>query len=330
MNTIKTSSQPSENGISFKDMIISVSDSKNETNHTTWYEYLCFINGKQVLEIGTMKQYTPEELYDMYLKWEKDKSDRQTRVDESNKMAMKDKATFMRGYILDYIRIDEWHHEPIDITVLRTQYPDINLYLDSMIHSAADWEWISYEEAINRYFFLDEEAKKYIKTAWVEWSDMSQEELAEIVGDLYYDALAAVLSRMSEALNNESKRHSELEDPFKLNTITLKVSQNLQEASIHIMTAWEICKPFLKASLNPKHTTDIQGIPNAILGERIWKLNYWKLAQFLELLAQKLHKDSLADEWRGRQKLSNALFGASTSLKDSYSVLSQIWNPAHS
>ncbi len=330
MNTITPSSQPLENGISFKDMIIFVSYSKNETTHTTWFEYLCFIDGKQVLEIGAMKQYDPEELYDMYLKSEKDKSDRETRIDETNKMAMKDKARFMRSYILDYIRIDEWQYKAIDISALREQYPDVDIYLDSMIHSAADWQWIDYEDAIDKFFILDEQAKKHIKTAWVEWLDMSLEELAERVGDLYYDALAAVLSKMSEALNNESKRHSELENPIKLDTITLKVSQNLQEASINIMTAWEICKPFLKAPLNPKHTTDIQGIPNAILGERIWKLNYWRLAQFLELLAQKLHKDWLADEWRGRRKLSNALFGASTFLKDSYSVLSQIWNLTHS
>lgn len=321
MNTITISSQPSENGISFKDMVIYVSDSKNETTHTPWHEYLCFINGKQVLEIGAMKQYTPEELYDMYLNWEKDKSDKQTRVDEANKMAMKDKAIFMRSYILDYIRIDEWQYEPINVATLRGQYPDINIYLDSMIYSVADGEVISYEEAINRYFILDEEAKKYVKTAWIEWLEMNQEELAEKIGDLYYDALSVMLSQLSETLKNESEKHSALWDSFELDSITLESSKNLLQASAHIFTAWEICKPFLKVPLNPKHTTDIQGIPNPILGERIWKLNYWKLSTFLKLLWEKIHRDWLADEWRGRQKLATELFESSKLIQWAWEVL---------
>jgi len=39
---------------------------------------------------------------------------------------------------------------------------------------------------------------------------MDQEELAEKVGDLYYDALAAVLSRLADALKRDYIRYTEL------------------------------------------------------------------------------------------------------------------------
>lgn len=279
------------------------------------YEDTLLIDNIPVLTLETENTH----IIDIYLKYLEDQGNQ--KMEWVKTLSKVEKAKHMKSLGYDFYGTK--NYGTIDIATERKTYPDIDTFLDSMVLAVMEWEGLTYEEALEKHFILDEEAKKHVKRWEVEWIAMNQGELAEKVGDLYYDALAAVLSKLSETLALESKKHTELDDPFELDALVLKASQNLQEASAHIMTAWEICKPFLKAPLNPKHTSDIHGISNAILGERIWKLNYWKLAEFLKLLWEKIHKDWLADEWRGRQKLATELFAASKSILWANSYLSE-------
>lgn len=272
------------------------------------YEDTVFVDNVPVFTLTSEETHIAE-VYTKYQEEEAKKIKEWVKI-----LPMAEKAKYMRSLWMG-VGDEKYHYTTIDVSVERKTHPDIDTFLDSMVLAVMEWEALTYEEALEKHFILDEEAKKYVKRWEVEWITMNQEVLAEKVGDLYYDALAAVLSKLSETLALESKKHTVLDDPFELDALILKASQNLEEASAHIMTAWEICKPFLKAPLNPKHTSDIQGIPNAILGERIWKLNYWKLSSFLSLLWEKIHKDWLADEWRGRKKLATELFEASDKIR---------------
>ncbi|GAB0174565.1 MAG: hypothetical protein HHAS10_04440 [Candidatus Altimarinota bacterium] len=277
------------------------------------YEDTVFVDNIPVFTLVSEGTHIAE----AYIKYQEEQA---KKMKEGVKVLPKaEKAKYMRSLGMG-VGDDKYHYTTIDIATERKVYPDIDMFLDSMVLAVMEWEGLTYEEALEKHFVLDEEAKKHIKRGEVEGIIMNQEELAEKVGDLYYDALAAVLSKLSETLTLESKKHNELDDPSELDRLILKASQNLQEASIHIMTAWEICKPFLKAPLNPKHTSDIQGIPNATLGERIGKLNYGKLAEFLKLLGEKIHKDGLADEGRGRKKLATELFEAAKRISVSFNI----------
>lgn len=261
-----------------------------------------------------------------YERWEIEKLDILGRIENQSEWVMKEKAKIMRVVWYDFYGTK--NYDIIDIIAERRAYPDIDIFLDSMVLSVAEWEWLTYEEALEQHFILDEEAKKHVKRWSIEWITMNQEELAEKIGDLYYDALAAVLFRLASSLKRDHLKYVELwewewspDNPTTVDKISLFASQNLEQASAHIMNAWEICKPFIKQPLNPKHTTDIQGIPNAELGERIGRLNYLRLAQFLSLLWDKIHRDGLADEWRWRKKLSSELFEASRLISVSSDVL---------
>ncbi len=54
-------------------------------------------------------------------------------------------------------------------------------------------------------------------------------------------------------------------------------------------------------------------------------LRYDSLAEFLELLSLKLHKDSLADKGRNRIKLSTELLEASKRLKEASENIDSAW-----
>ena len=61
------------------------------------------------------------------------------------------------------------------------------------------------------------------------------------------------------------------------------------------------------------------------LADDIGDLKYNALAEFLELLAAKIEFDGTKDEARGRVKLSENLFSAAKSLKDSQLAIEKAW-----
>ncbi len=198
---------------------------------------------------------------------------------------------------------------PIDIAHIKQSYQsvetDLNRFLPWTIESLIE-EWFDYN--YSDVFVLDESAERYLRIHWlttwnsqtVEWivSQTEQQyiELAEKVGDLFYDALADVLDGISE-------------------TTLPEISSNLKKASEHIQNAWEICKPYINEKTNPKHKTNVVGMDNKILWNRIGKLDTKTLKQFLVFLWEKIHKDWLADEWRWRKKLATELFESSSYIK---------------
>ena len=197
---------------------------------------------------------------------------------------------------------------PIDIVHIKEVYKpvesDLNRFLPWTMISLAE-EWFDYD--YNDVFTLDESAKHYLQihsltalnSQAVEWlvSQTEQQyiELAEKIGDLFYDALADVLRWISESTSPE-------------------ISSSILRASEHSQNAWEICKPYINEKTNPKHKTDIAGMGNKELWNRIGKLDSKTLKHFLKLLWEKIHRDWLADEWRWRKKLATELFETSKSI----------------
>lgn len=72
------------------------------------------------------------------------------------------------------------------------------------------------------------------------------QQLAEDIGDLYYDALADFLRLMAEKMDRDAqadagrKRH-------RLATELAACAQLLQQAAGHIDVAWKICEPHVAA-----------------------------------------------------------------------------------
>ncbi|MGE4444508.1 MAG: hypothetical protein AB7E37_05965 [Candidatus Altimarinota bacterium] len=179
-------------------------------------------------------------------------------------------------------------------------------------------------------FILDEQAKKYLevhgnlannsqavgnvidgnnvkknKTSKIEGVDLSSEELAEKIGDLFYDSLASFLSSLGEELS-------------KGNNGLKQVGEYLKTASNHIMNAWRICLPYVGEGFpNLKHSTEIKGlnISREELIKNLGKLTNEALIEFLLNLSKKIHIDGIADEGRGRKKLSNELFETAKNLE---------------
>gem|GEM_PF-3040281 len=71
----------------------------------------------------------------------------------------------------------------------------------------------------------------------------------------------------------------------------------LKEASIHVLKAWDHCKPYItdinELEKNSKHTFDIKDttLKNEQISRAIAYLENDKLKEFLELLSKKLYKD---------------------------------------
>lgn len=191
--------------------------------------------------------------------------------------------------------------------------------------------WLYDENALEMIFMLDEQAKKYLEIHWnlaksseqvwsvidwdivkknksstIEWVDFSFEELAEKIWDLFYDSLSSFLSSLGWKIDNA------------------EITKLLNEASSHIMKAWEICLPYVWEWFpNLKHSSEIKwlDIDNEELAKRISKLMDSELAKFLELLSSKIHKDWEADKWRWRIKLSNELFACAERLKQASNLV---------
>jgi len=219
--------------------------------------------------------------------------------------------------------MNEW--EKVDIAKYRDTEPDIDLFLPAIINNIESYYWEGREEIINEYFILDEQAKKALevqsnisnssnqientissKTEKIEWIDISNEELAEKVWDLFYDSLSSFISSLWDNINNK------------------EISKLLKEASINIMNAWNICLPYVSYDFpEMKHTAEVKwlDIDREELSKRISNLVDAELSDFLEKFSLKIEKDWEADKWRWRIKLANELFACSDKLKKSSDIL---------
>jgi len=65
--------------------------------------------------------------------------------------------------VLGYDFYGTKNYETIDIPAERKMYPDIDIFLDSMVLAVMEWEGLTYEEALGKHFILDDEAKKHVK-----------------------------------------------------------------------------------------------------------------------------------------------------------------------
>lgn len=69
-------------------------------------------------------------------------------------------------------------------------------------------------------------------------------ELANEIGDLYYDALANHLHLLAQKMASDSAADAS-RGRGKLAAELLACSQHLAQAAQHIATAWRICEPFV-------------------------------------------------------------------------------------
>lgn len=221
--------------------------------------------------------------------------------------------------------LKDW--EKINISEYRETEPNIDSFLNSIINNIESYHWEDRKEIINKYFILDDQAKKALeiqtnvsnssvkientfskKTKAIEWIDFSFEELAKKMWDLFYEPLASMLNSIAIELEKQTNNDEEI---VKL----------LKQASNHVLKAWDHCKPYItdinELEKNSKHTFDIKGttLKNEQIARAIAYLENDKLKEFLELLSIKLHKDWEADKWRKRLKLANELFACAEKLK---------------
>lgn len=219
-----------------------------------------------------------------------------------------------------WIFIRTLRESKINISNYREVEPDIDLFLNDIITEISDFSWYqTREDIIENDFILDEKAKKALevqsnilnsskqvkntistKTETIEWINISNEELAEKIWDLFYDSLSSFVSSLWEKIDNK------------------EISILLKEASENIMKAWEICLPYVSHDFpEMKHTTEIKwlDIDKEELVKRIWNLVNNQLKDFLEKLSAKIHKDWIDDEWRKRINLATELYACAKKLK---------------
>lgn len=72
----------------------------------------------------------------------------------------------------------------------------------------------------------------------------TEAELAEAIGDLYYDALARHMALLSEKMARDSAADAG-RGRHRLAGELMACSEHLAEAARHIEKAWAICRPFV-------------------------------------------------------------------------------------
>jgi len=144
------------------------------------------------------------------------------------------------------------------------------------------------------------------KTEKIEWINISNEELAEKIWDLFYDSLSSFISSLWGKIDNT------------------EIAELLKEASNHIMEAWKICLPYVSHDFpEMKHTAEVKwlDIDKEELSKSLSNLMNSELSDFLLKLSAKIQKDWEADKWRNRIKLSNELFACADNLKQASELL---------
>jgi hypothetical protein len=222
---------------------------------------------------------------------------------------------------------ERWTSLPISIAKIRDEFKqienDFNRFIPWIMKSLEE-EWFTW--TLEDIFILDDSAISYLAIHWtqnensekvensikknssIEWLPYSYEELAEKIGDLFYEPLAGLLSSIASELE---KQIDSDEDVIKL----------LQEASTHILQAWNHCKPHVldieELKKNSKHTFEIEwsGLNNQELAKAIAFLENDRLKELLWLLSTKIERDAEADKWRQRLKLAGELFATAEKLR---------------
>jgi len=194
---------------------------------------------------------------------------------------------------------DEWN--PLEIIFILDEQAKkhLEIHLNLTFNSEQVWDVIDWDDI------------KKNKTSKVDWVDLSSEELAEKIWDLFYDSLGSFLSSLWEEL-------------IKWNNDLRQVWEYLKTASNHIMNAWRICLPYVWEWFpNLKHSTEIKwlNISREELIKNLWNLTNEALIEFLLNLSKKIHIDWIADEWRWRKKLSNELFETAKNLELAWNTL---------
>ena len=236
------------------------------------------------------------------------------------------RQSYWDKYIFSMYFHHEWNTFPIKIQDFREKHkdlePDFDKFIPWIIESLKDF-WYTIE--VNDIFKLDEQAKKALevqsnisnsseqikntistKTETIEGINISNEELAEKIWDLFYDSLSSFLLSLWENIENK------------------EISQLLKEASENIIKAWDICLPYVSYDFPEiKHTTEIKwlDIDKEELVKKISNLVDSKLKDFLEKLSIKIQKDWEADKWRWRINLANELFACADRLKEASEII---------
>ncbi len=239
-----------------------------------------------------------------------------------------------------YFRHEEWDF-PISIKDFRENHKDLEENFDQYLLWSIEWLldfW--YTISIEDIFILDEQAKKAIevqsnvnnslwevnevldwwKTEDIEWINISYEELAERIGNLYYDSLAVFIADLKDNIDNK------------------EIKSLLNEAFSNISTAWGYCKKPAEDYLESikekpekvrtyKHTNQVKwiDIENKELAKRIWNLVNSELSRFLEKFSEKMYRDWDADAWREppRIKLATELYACADKLKKASELLNK-------
>jgi len=81
---------------------------------------------------------------------------------------------------------------------------------------------------------------------YVKGYDGPHEQLAEEIGDLYYDSLADLLRLLADKINRDGNMDA-ARGRSKLAGALHDCSSHLQQAAEAVDLAWEICKPYTKA-----------------------------------------------------------------------------------
>lgn len=208
----------------------------------------------------------------------------------------------------------------MDIWKLRKHHPTINNYLLDMIETISNEISLPIKEMLKMYFIFDNEAKEYLKfnadarkyllKYWIDFTEkerltttvtiedvlkVNDNELVETIWDIFYDNLAKFL----QVLWSQTKEG--------------KIWTQLQEASLHIQQAWEICKRYTDKNLDSEKHDKAEKRINTMgwvqmIAEKIWNTDNAIMKQFLLNLSNKIRKDWKKDFDKGRQKLAHELY----------------------
>ena len=80
---------------------------------------------------------------------------------------------------------------------------------------------------------------------WIEGCEPNPEQLAEKMGDLYYDALADYLRLLADKIDADGLKDSQ-RGRIKLGRNLANAAAHLQQAAMEIDNAWEVCQPFVE------------------------------------------------------------------------------------
>jgi len=285
---------------------------KRKVQLDKWKEYYdlnVFLDWElvEIREYSAMwRYYSIEDEYKNFLRRDKIKSEEEKSREKYKNSSLDEKLWYWTSLIWSYIR--EW--DKFDVNEIRNnREKNIDLFLNSLINSIVDLTELDRKDVIEKCFILDDIAKLYIKKEKIEWINISNEELAEKIWDLFYDSLSSFIYSLWEQIDNK------------------EVTELLKEASSHIMNAWNICIPYVSDDFpEMKHTADIKwlDIDREELVKGISNLVNSELSDFLEKLSLKIEKDWEADKNRKtkpRINLANELFACAARLKEASKIL---------